>query len=190
MKRQLRILQIAIGQMIVDQLLDAVMRDQEIPPPEESQQRPPGDRENVVPRSARARCVSSCSTPFERGIAGIIGAVQGADAGADHHIRGNSVRGERMHHAHLNGAKAAAAREHKGRFRRARPGWIRTSLVAPRYRRVGDRPRDVRRRYSSRKRATLSTLVVQAGRVIWNQRQTAMPVIREHRAHWREPRPR
>ena len=51
----------------------------------------------------------------QRGIAGLICAVKRADAGADHHIRRDAVGGERVQHAHLNGAKAAAAREHKGR---------------------------------------------------------------------------
>ena len=94
------------------------MRDQEIPPPDESQQGPPRDRENVVPRQAAPDGLQ-LQHALQRGIAGIIGAVQGADAGADHHIRGNSVRGERVHHAHLNGAEAAPAREYKGRPGRA-----------------------------------------------------------------------
>src|SRR3984957_20138347 len=100
--------------MVVDQLLDAVMRDQEIPPPDEPQQGPPRDRENVGPRQAAPDGLQ-LQYALQRGIAGIVGPVEGADTGADHHIGGNPVRGERMHHAHLNGAEAAPAREDKGR---------------------------------------------------------------------------
>jgi hypothetical protein len=82
---------------------------------------------------------------LERGIARIISPVQGADAGADHHIRGNSVCGERMHHAHLNGAKAAAACEYEGSFRRHSVVRYGQRFVRSRYRRVGEQPRDVRR---------------------------------------------
>src|ERR1700748_3447099 len=53
--------------------------------------------------------------PSQAGIAGVVGAVDGADAGADHHIGENSVGGERVHHAYLNGAEAASAREYKSR---------------------------------------------------------------------------
>ena len=88
-------------------------------------------RKHVLPRASRARSSASCSTPFERGIAGIERAVQRADAGADHHVGGNAVRGERLQHADLNGAKTAAAGKHKGGLRSARSDRIRTRRVAP-----------------------------------------------------------
>jgi hypothetical protein len=88
------------------------MRNEEIAAPEESEQRPPRHRENVVP-AQRAPDRLQLQHALQRRIARIMGAVQGADAGADHHVGRNSMRGERMHHAHLNGAEAAAAREHE-----------------------------------------------------------------------------
>src|SRR5450631_986672 len=129
--------------MIVDQLLDTVMWDQEIPAPDKSQQGPPVDRENVLPLQSAPNGFQLLHA-LERGIARVIGAVEGADTGADHHIRRNSVRGERMHHAYLNGAKAATAREYKGRLREAGMIGYRQNLGRSRARRVGNRPRDVR----------------------------------------------
>ena len=112
--------------MIVDQLLDAVMRDQEVAAPDETRA---GCARSVGKTSWRCQSAPDrlqLQDALQGGIAGIVSAVQGADTGADHHIGGNSVRGERMHHAHLNGAEAASAREHEGGFRPADPGWIRT----------------------------------------------------------------
>src|ERR1700733_2582153 len=100
--------------MIVDQLLNSVMRDQKVPTPEKSQHGAPGDRENVVALQS-APDGFELQNPSQGGIAGIVGAVDGADAGADHHIGGNSVGGERVHHAHLNGAEAASTCEYKSR---------------------------------------------------------------------------
>ena len=86
---------------------------------------------------------------FQRGIAGIIGAVQGADTGADHHVRGDAVAGERMHHADLNGAKTASSGEDKGR-----PGQV--CIVRyetkPRSLPVSIAPRSIGRVYSSPRR--------------------------------------
>jgi hypothetical protein len=97
----------------------------------------------------------------------------GADAGADHHIRGNSVRGERMHHAHLNGAKAAAAGEHEGGFRRA--DLVDTDkLVRSRNRRVGKGRAAFGCGYSSRgKRAGLSTWLLRYGSTSFGMRAKA-----------------
>ena len=94
------------------------MRDQEIPPPQEAQHRAHCERENILPSQAAPDRLQLQHT-LERRIAGIIGAVDGADAGADHHVRGNPVRGKRVHHADLNGAKTAAAGEYKGGFLQA-----------------------------------------------------------------------
>ena len=60
------------------------------------------------------------------------------------------MRGERVHHAHLNGAEAASAREYKSRFHGASMVGYRQGLVCSRYRRVDEQPREVRLRYSSR----------------------------------------
>ena len=49
MHRQLRLLQIAIGDVILDQLADAVMGDQEIAAPQKAQHGPPAHRKDVVP---------------------------------------------------------------------------------------------------------------------------------------------
>src|SRR6202022_4137485 len=113
-----------------DQLPNAVMRDQKIPPPDKCQQRPPCDREDVMPLQSAPDGFQP-QNALERGIARIVSPVQRTDAGADHHIRGNSVRGERVHHAHLNGAKAAAACEYEGSFGRRslvryRQGFVRS----------------------------------------------------------------
>ena len=145
MNRELGILQISIRNMVVDQFPDPVMRDQEVPAPEKRQQRPPRHRENVVPVQS-APDGFQLQDALERGIAGIVSPVQGADAGSDHHIRGNSVCGERMHHAHLNGAKAAAACEYEGSFRRASVVGYGQSFVRSRCRRVDEKLRDVRLR--------------------------------------------
>ena len=133
MHRQLRLFQIAIGNVILDQLADAVMGDQEIAAPQKTQHRPPAHRKDVVPRQA-APDVAEPLHAIERGIAGIERAIQGANAGANHHIRGDAVGGERMQHAHLNGPEAAAARKHKG-------GLCRTDLVAYRHARTPSPPR-------------------------------------------------
>jgi len=82
--------------------------------------------------------------PAERRSPALERAVEGANAGADHHVRGNSVRGERLQHAHLDGAEAASARENERRFHRANLFEYRQRLLAPLARRIGDRPRDVR----------------------------------------------
>src|SRR5206468_7416276 len=86
---------------------------------------------------------------IERGIAGIERAIQGANARANHHIRGDAVGGERMQHAHLNGPEAAAARKHKG-------GFCRTDLLAYRHARTPSSPR---RQQTARR----SGLVIAAG---------------------------
>jgi len=114
-KRQLGILQIAIGQILVDQLLDAIVRDQEIPTPEKPEHGAPIHRENVMTRQSAPDGLQ-LQDAFQGGIAGIVSAVQSADTGADHHIGGDAVRGKRVHHAHLNGAEAASAGEHEGGF--------------------------------------------------------------------------
>jgi hypothetical protein len=91
------------------------MRNQKIPAQQESQQGPPGDRKHVVP----AQSAPDDGEPLdavERRIARIERTVQCADAGADHHVGANAVRGKRMQHADLNGAKTAAAGEHEGGF--------------------------------------------------------------------------
>jgi hypothetical protein len=86
---------------------------------------------------------------LQGGIAGIERPVQRADAGADHHIGENSMLGERVHHADLDGTKTAAAGEYKSRLlvdggigNRQSPG---RSLT----RRVGEGPRGVPGSYSS-----------------------------------------
>ena len=111
--RKLGFFQVAIGQMIVDQLAYAVMRNQEVAPPQKTEQRPQRDREYVAPREA-APDGRELQHPFQRGIARIIGAVQRADAGTDHHVGGDAVLGERVHHADLDRAETATAREHEG----------------------------------------------------------------------------
>src|SRR5579863_2939095 len=103
--------------MILKQLANAVMGDQEIPPPEKSQQRAPGDRENVVARQPAPDGLQ-LENAFQRRGTGKIGAVDGADAGADHHVGGNAVGNQRVQHAHLDGTKAATACEDKRSLRR------------------------------------------------------------------------
>src|SRR4029453_415099 len=133
MHRQLRLFQIAIGDVILDQLADAVMGDQEIAAPQKTQHRPPAYRKDVAPLQSAPHGGKPLHA-IERGIAGIERTVQGADAGADHHIRGDAVGGERMQHSHLDGPEAAAARKHKGCLRR-------TDLVAYRHARTPSSPR-------------------------------------------------
>jgi hypothetical protein len=104
--------------MIVDQLSDPVVRHQEIAPPEKAEQRPPGDRKDIVAlQAAPDRC--QVQDAFQCRIAGVIGPVQRTDAGADHHIGGDAVLGQRLHHADLNRAKTAAAGQHEGCPRRS-----------------------------------------------------------------------
>src|SRR5207245_1541237 len=95
-----------------------VMGDQEIAAPQKAQHRAPAHRKYVLAPQG-APDVAQFFHALERGVAGIEGPVQGADAGADHHVRGDAVSGKRMQHADLNGAKTAAAREHKGGLRLA-----------------------------------------------------------------------
>jgi hypothetical protein len=134
--------------MIVDQLLDPVMRDQEIPAPEKSQHGAPGDREDIVALQSAPDGFELQNT-LQGGIAGVIGAIEGADAGADHHIGGNSVGGQRMHHANLDGAETAAACEYKSRFGGLAMTGYRQAWSAPGYA-ASQKPRDVRGPYSRR----------------------------------------
>ena len=129
--RDFGVLQIAVGNMLVDQFPDPVMRNEEIPAPQEAEHRSHRQRENILaPQAAPDRL--QLQDTLERRIAGIIGAVDGADAGADHHVGGNAVRGERMHHADLDGAEAAAAGEDKGGFGVARMiGYGQGGLLLP-----------------------------------------------------------
>jgi hypothetical protein len=117
MKGELCVLQIAKRQMILEQLANAVVRNQEIAAPEKSQQRLPGDRENVAAREP-APDGFKLENALQRRSAGIVGAVDGADAGTDHHVGGNAVGDERVQHADLDRAKAAAAGEDECGLRR------------------------------------------------------------------------
>ena len=106
--REFRVLQIPVRQMVVDQLAHAVVRDQEVAPPEKSDQGPDRDRKHVLPAQT-APDPGEFLHPVEGGRTGIIGAVQRADARSDHHVRGDAAGGERMHHADLDRAKTSAA---------------------------------------------------------------------------------
>ena len=108
----LRILQVAAGQVVLEQLANAIVRDQEIPTPEKPEHRSPGDRENVVAGQPSPDGFEF-ENAFQRGRAGVVRAIDGADAGADDHIRGNAVGDQRVQHANLDCSKTAAAREHK-----------------------------------------------------------------------------
>src|SRR6185437_5360712 len=77
---------------------------------------PPVHRENVAPAQA-APDRRQLFYAGERRIAGVIGAVERADAGADDHVGGDAAGRERMQHARLDSAETAAAGEHKGGFR-------------------------------------------------------------------------
>src|SRR5579872_321795 len=55
---------------------------------------------------------------FQARSTGIVSAIDGADARANHHIGGDAVGGERVHHANLYGAKTAATRKNERRFLR------------------------------------------------------------------------
>ena len=106
--RHRRVFKIAERQVIVDQLAHAVMGDQEIAPPQERQQRFGRHRKHILPAQA-APDLRELFHPLEGRGAGIIGAVQRADARSDHHVRGDAAGGERMHHADLDRAKTSAA---------------------------------------------------------------------------------
>src|SRR4029453_19047819 len=95
--------------------------------------RPPAHRKDVAPLQSAPHGGKPLHA-IERGIAGIERAVQRADAGADHHVGGDAVGGERMQHADLDGAKTAAAGKHKGSL-------CRTDLVAHRHAYTPSSPR-------------------------------------------------
>ncbi len=108
MNRNLCVFQIAIGEIGLDQRPQSSRLDEKTPPDQKSQHCCPAERKNVA---------SAQSTPdrfqaldaFERWVAGIIGAIERADARTDNHIRGDSMGGERMQHAGLDGTEAATA---------------------------------------------------------------------------------
>jgi hypothetical protein len=75
-----------------------------------TQHRCPAYWKNVASAQSAPDCFQALDT-FERGIAGIIGAVERADARSDNHIRGDTMGSERMQHAGLDGAEAATAGE-------------------------------------------------------------------------------
>jgi hypothetical protein len=89
------------------------MGDQEIAPPQKAGQGFPGDGKHVVPLQAAPDGLE-LQDALQRGIAGIIGAIDRPDAGADHHVGDHAVPGERMQHADLDRAKTAASRQHEG----------------------------------------------------------------------------
>lgn len=90
MHRKRGILKVAIGDVVLDQLADAVMGNQEIAPPHESGEALPGDREDIMTLQAAPDGFKP-EHALERGVAGIIGAVDRADAGADDEIGDDPV---------------------------------------------------------------------------------------------------
>src|SRR5947209_7211161 len=83
---------------------------------QKAEQRFPRDRKHVLaPQPAPDRF--ELADPFEGRVASIVCTVERADAGAEHHVGDDAVRREGMKHADLDGAKAAAAREHKSCLR-------------------------------------------------------------------------
>ena len=113
------------------------MGNQEIAPPQKSQQRPPGHRENIVPLQPAPDRLQPLHA-LERGIAGIEGAVQRADAGADHHVGGDAVA-RRANAACRPGWRQSCRRPRTQRRFSRGPIWsIRTRRARSHHRRVGD----------------------------------------------------
>jgi hypothetical protein len=87
----------------------------------------------------------------------------GALDGALDEIRRYSMCGQRMHHADLNGAKAAPAREYKRRSRRASVALYGHSAGRFRYRRIGAATQRSAAVMAAGNRAARSRLVVEWG---------------------------
>src|SRR6185503_9143503 len=98
--------------MRVDQLAQSVRRHEKIAPPREAEQRPPCDREDVLTAQRAPDRLELADALKCRG-SRVIRAVERTHAGAQHHGGRNPMRDERMQHADLDGAKAAAARENE-----------------------------------------------------------------------------
>ena len=88
--RNLRVFQISIGEIVLDQHAQAMRLDEKITPNQKTQHCTPAHRKNVAPAQSAPDRLQALDA-FERGITGVIGAVERADAGADNHIRGNAV---------------------------------------------------------------------------------------------------
>src|SRR4051794_19071187 len=112
MNRHLRVFQIAIGKMPVDESSQAVGRDEEIPSPQKTEQRAERDRKNILPPQAAPDRLELADA-VEAGIARVVGGVDRADARPARHIGDEAMFDERMQHANLDGAKAAATGENK-----------------------------------------------------------------------------
>src|SRR4051812_10289310 len=112
MNRHLRVFQIAIGEMPVDESSQAVGRDEEIPSPQKTEQRAERDRKNILPPQAAPDRLELADA-VEAGIARVVGGVDRADARPARHIGNEAMLDERMQHANLDGAKAAATGENK-----------------------------------------------------------------------------
>jgi len=115
-QRDLRLLEVAIRHVRVDQPAHAVCFDQKVAPPDKTDQCSQRDRKYVLP-AQRTPDRGELLDALCRRHSGVKGGVHGADTGADDHIRHQAVRNERTQHADLHGAKAAAPREHKGGLR-------------------------------------------------------------------------
>src|SRR3954447_12232626 len=112
MNRHLRVFQIAIGKMPVDESSQAVGRDEEIPSPQKTEQRAERDRKNILPPQAAPDRLELADA-VEARIARVVGGVDRADARPARHIGDDAMFDERMQHANLDGAKAAATGENK-----------------------------------------------------------------------------
>src|SRR3954451_2655264 len=112
MNRHLRVFQVAIGKRRVDEFSQAVGRDEEIPSPQKTKQRAERDRKDIPPPQTTPDRLELADA-VEAGIARVVGCVDRSDARAAGHIGDDAMFDERMQHANLDGAKAAATGENK-----------------------------------------------------------------------------
>ena len=77
--REYCILQVAVAEIVVNELAQRIRRDQEVSPIQEAQYRPPRQWKNVTPAQSAPDRVQSLN-PFNRWIARIVGTIQRASA--------------------------------------------------------------------------------------------------------------
>src|SRR6185437_290336 len=114
--RNFCVFEIAIRQIAFDQLAQAIGCNQIVAAQQKAEKCPPADGKDVAsaqPAPDRRELLDALT----RGITGVIRTIERANTGPDDKISGDIARCERMQHANLDGAKAAAAGKDEGRLR-------------------------------------------------------------------------
>ena len=111
-----RVLQVAIGQMMLEKTSEAVGGHEMAAAANKAQQPPPGPWKDVGALEPTPETFQFGNS-LQGWISGKVGAVDGADARSNDHVGFNSAFEQSAQHPDLNRPQAPAARQDKGRFR-------------------------------------------------------------------------